>query len=86
VGGSDGAYELPSWLGETMPPRVCKALEDGFSEEALASRTGSQGVGYCHGTESWKVDELRLGDKKEDFQLLRLVSDQGAHSAYLESG
>jgi hypothetical protein len=53
VGGNDGAYEPPSWLGETMPPRVCKALEDGFSEEALASRTGSHGAGYCHGTESW---------------------------------
>lgn len=53
-GGRGGANVLPSWLGETMPPRVCKEVEDGCSDEVPWSSTGaSHDEGYCHDTVSW---------------------------------
>ena len=51
-GGNGGAKAPPSLLGETMPR--FNEVEDGCSEEALASSTGgSHGVAYGHETLSW---------------------------------
>ena len=52
-GGSGGTNVLPSWLGETMPPRACNEVEDGCSDEAPGSSTGASHEGYCHETVSW---------------------------------
>jgi hypothetical protein len=52
-GGGNGGANVPSWLGETMPPRVCNEVEDGCSEEVAGSSTGASHAAYCHEMVSW---------------------------------